>query len=84
MLNFNRMSVTTSSPVRAIICWNYYSTVFHGVALPCGWPGWWHTAIFSGIKFLQVNDTYGHIYGMEGICENINPGNLSGYCSWYY
>lgn len=81
-LNFNRMSAP-GGYVRAIICYAYWNTVFHGVTLPCGWPGWWYTSIYSGINNLQVPDTYGHSIGMQAICENVN-GNIAGYCSWYY
>lgn len=83
-LNYNRMSIEQSWPVRAIGCWSYAQTVFHGVTLPCGWPGHWYTMIFSGIKFLQINDTYNGAYGMQAICENVNPHTANGYCAWYY
>lgn len=83
-LNFNRMSLDNGGFVRAIICYAYWNTVFHGVTLPCGWPGNWYTQIYSGANFLQVPDTYGHSIGMQAICENVNGVGVAGYCSWYY
>jgi hypothetical protein len=82
-MNFNRMSIQQSWPVRAIVCWNYTSSVFHGVTLPCGWPGHWYSQVFSGIQFIQVTDTYNHIYGLQNLCENVNPNTANGYCAWY-
>lgn len=84
ILNFNRISIDQSWTVRAILCWNYAQTTYRGVTLPCGWPGPWYTQVFTGNKFLQINDTFGGNYGMQAICENPNPNTANGYCAWYY
>lgn len=83
-LNYNRMSIQENWPVKVILCWNYAQSVFRGVTLPCGWPGNWYNTVFSGMQFHQISDTYGGQYGMQAICENVNPRTAHGYCAWYY
>ena len=83
-MNWNRISLTTSATVYVPVCWAYAPSVFRGVSLPCGWPGYWMDAVFGDYDgFHQVSDTYGGAYPMQLLCINGSPVNRSGYCSWY-